>query len=600
VINKAIRDVLGLFSRSSYVAFTATPFANIFIDHGVENDLFPRDFVYSLDAPTNYVGSGQTFGSTEAVRTDGLTDLDDVEDFIPLGHKSWHPVTGLPASMTDAADTFLLSNAIRDLRGDTDQPRAMLVNVSRYKAVQRQVFDLLSETVAETRTAVELHYAELGTQHSVIQRLQRRFEEEYAAVGVTWPDVLHQLPKAISDVRVRLFNSDTDKRLAEEDAQWDRPARLIAVGGDVLSRGLTLEGLCVSYFYRRVTASDTLMQMARWFGYRDRYQDLCRIWINAESADNYRFAADSIEELRTDLRLMLRQNLTPEDFGLAVKKHPGALLITARNKMKSAQEVSRTISLAGRRLETTTLRADHAQNRKDLNWLVETIDTDDAYAPTPNKWHRWLSIDKGIIAEFLRRYGEWAPRSDPFFSGATVSNWVKTAKASKFARWDVAVANGRLGTAPITIGGRDLPLPQRVLRRDGDLLRVSGRSRRLAGPTDLAGLLDPDVRKKVEAEYKAQEGKSPSESIYYPHLDRPALIIYPLGSAEANEGADGGEQHNVVIGKDDYLVALKVAIPGDPTRVRDAEGDVTYVINTVAQQYWLAEFNGADDEDLDD
>lgn len=599
-INKTIRDVLALFSRSSYVAFTATPFANIFIDHGVDNDIFPRNFVYSLEAPTNYVGSTKTFGTTEEVRTDGLTDLTDVEGFIPLGHKSSLQVTGLPESLTDAVDTFLLSNAIRDLRGDADQPRAMLVNVSRYRAVQRQVFDLLSQAVAGMKTAVELHYAEPGTQHSIIQRLQRRFEAEYFATDVTWPDVLRQLPKAISDVRVRLFNSDTDKRLEEEDAQWDRPPRMIAVGGDVLSRGLTLEGLCVSYFYRRVTASDTLMQMGRWFGYRDGYQDLCRIWINAESADNYRFAADAIEELRTDLRLMLRQKLTPEDFGLAVRKHPGALLITARNKMKNAQEVSRTIGLAGRRLETTTLLRDHAQNREALEWLVQTIDTHDAYAPTRSGWHRWISIDKCIVAEFLKEYGGWAPRSDPLFSGATLSNWVRTAKSGKFAGWDVALVNGLSKAALITIGGRSLPLPQRVLRRDDNLLRVSGRSRRLAGPSDLAGMLDPDRRKKVEAEYKALEGKSPSESIYYPHLERPALIIYPLGSADPNDGANGEEQHNIVIGKDDYLVALKVAIPGDPTRVRDAAGDVTYVINTVAQQYWLAEFSGSDDEDLDD
>ena len=601
-INQAIRDVLALFSRSSYIAFTATPFANIFIDHGVDNDLFPRNFVYSLEAPTNYVGSVKTFGTTEEVRADGLTDLDDVEKFIPLGHKSSHLVPGLPASLIDAADTFLLSNAIRDLRSDADQPRAMLVNVSRYKAVQRQVFNLLSEAVANTRSAVELHYADPETKHSVIQRLHCCFEAEYATTGTTWPDVLQQLPKAVSDVRVKLFNSDTDKRLTEEDAQWDRPARMIAVGGDVLSRGLTLEGLCVSYFYRRVTASDTLMQMARWFGYRDGYQDLCRIWINAESADNYRFAADSIEELRTDLRLMLRQKLTPEDFGLAVKKHPGALLITARNKMKSAQQVSRTIGLAGRRLETTTLLRDHAQNRAHLNWLVKTVDTGDAYDPSPGGWHRWRSIDSGIIAEFLKRYGEWAPASDPFFSGATLSGWVRSAKANKFARWDIAVANGRPDAAEITLGDTcKLRLPQRVIRRDGDFLRVSGRSRRLAGPTDLAGLLDLHTRKKAEAEYKAQEpDKSLSERIYYPYLERPALIIYPLGSAGPNEGSDAEEQHNVAIGKEDYLVALKVAIPGDPTKVRDAEGDVTYVINTVAQQNWLSEFSGADDEDLDD
>jgi hypothetical protein len=603
-INRAIRDVLGLFSRSSYVAFTATPFANIFIDHGVENDLFPRDFVYSLEAPSNYVGSAQTFGTTEAVKKGGVTESDDVEKFIPLGHKSSLQVTGLPMSLIDAADTFLLSNAIRDLRGDADQPRAMLINVSRFKAVQRQVFELVSTTVTETRTAVELHYAAPETQHSVIGRLQSRFETEYAAAGVSWLKVLQQLPKAISDVRVKLFNSDTDKHLTEQEEQWDRPTRMIAVGGDVLSRGLTLDGLCVSYFYRRVIASDTLMQMARWFGYRDGYQDLCRIWINTESADNYRFASDSIEELRTDLRLMLRQELTPEDFGIAVRKHPGALLITARNKMKNTELVSGTISLTGRRLETTALLSDHEQNRIDLNWLVDTLDTVGDYIPTANGWHRWLSVDKAVVAEFLKRYGERAPHSDLIFSKDTLSKWARSAKASKFARWDVAVANGRSGADIIRLGctsKRELPLPQRILRDAGGLLHVSGSSRRLAGPTDLLGLLDPSAREKAKAEHRANEpGKSPSELIYYPYLERPALIIYPLGSRRPDDWDSSKDQHIVAIGPEKYLVALKVAIPGDTTNVHNGEGDVTYVINTVAQQYWLSEFTSADDEDLDD
>ena len=603
-INQLIRDVLALFTHSSYVAFTATPFANIFIDHDVENDLFPRDFVYSLDSPTNYVGSAKTFGTTEDVKAGGLTDLDDVEKFIPLGHKSSLQVNGLPTSLNDAVDTFLLSNAIRDLRGDADQPRSMLVNVSRFKAVQRQVFDLVRQAVAETKTAVELHYAVPQTEHSVILRLQRRFAAAYATEGVTWPEVLEELPMAVSDVRVRLFNSDTDKHLVETEEQWDRPARMIAVGGDVLSRGLTLEGLCVSYFYRRVMASDTLMQMARWFGYRDGYQDLCRIWINTESADNYRFAADSIEELRTDLRLMRRQKLTPEDFGIAVRKHPGALLITARIKMKNTEQVSGTISLTGRRLETTTLLRDHAQNRVDLNWLVETIDKAGEYAPTASRWHRWLSVDKDIVAEFLKRYGEWAPHSDLIFSKDTLSNWVRSAKAARFARWDIAVANGRSGADIISLGRppkRELPLPERALRDAGGLLHVSGRSRRLAGRTDLVGLLDPRAREKAEVEHRANEpGKSPSEIIYYPYLERPALIVYPLGSKKPDDQAGSEGQVDVLIGPEEYLVALKVAIPGDTINVRSREGDVTYVINTVAQQYWLSEFADIGDEDLDD
>jgi hypothetical protein len=299
---------------------------------------------------------------------------------------------------------------------------------------------------------------------------------------------------------------------------------------------------------------------------------------------------------------MLRQKFTPEDFGLAVRKHPGALLITARNKMKSAQQISRTIGLAGRRLETTTLLSDHTHNREALNWLVETIDTGDAYDRSPNGWHRWRSIDRGIVAEFLERYGQWAAALDPIFSGTTLSNWVRSARASKFARWDIAVANGRPNAEIISLSGeRELHAPQRVLRRDGDLYRVSGSRRRLGGPSDLAGMLDKDMRKKVEAEQKAQEpDKSLPERIYYPVLERPALIIYPLLSAAPDDDSEAEQQNRVVIGKDDYLVALKVAIPGDPTKVRDAEGDVTYVINTVAQQNWLSEFTGADDEDLDD
>jgi Z1 domain len=600
-INQAIRGVLGLFSRSSYVAFTATPFANIFIDHGIENDLFPRDFVYSLEAPTNYVGSAQTFGTTEAVKTEGITELQDVDKFIPFGHKSSLQVTGIPVSLQDAADTFLISNAIRDLRADIDKPRSMLVNVSRYKAVQRQVFELLSEEVAKTKAAVELHYADPETQHSTIMRLQQRFEKEYSAAGQTWTAVLQQLPRSISDVRVKLFNSDTDKRLVDEEEQWDRPARLIAVGGDVLSRGLTLDGLCVSYFYRRVAASDTLMQMGRWFGYRDGYKDLCRIWINAESADNYRFTADSIEELRSDLRRMLRQKLTPEDFGLAVKKHPGTLLITARNKMKNTEQVQRTIGLIGRSLETTRLLPDHAQNRENLNWLIDTIESDGPDKPLRNGWHRWTSVDNGIIADFLARYGQWAPPSDLIFSGDTLSDWVRKAKAGKFARWDVVVAKGRPDSGVIELGTKrdvSLPAPQRELRRYGAFLQVSGRRLRLAGRSDLANTIDQETRIKVERLYREQnEDKDAPETIYYQYLERPLVIVYPIISSP--NSSSEASQNLEKIGQDDFLVALKVAIPGDSTRVHDNAGDVAYVINTVAQEAWLTEFTGSDDEEVD-
>src|SRR5450755_2807986 len=83
---------------------------------------------------------------------------------------------------------------------------------------------------------------------------------------------------------------------------------VIAVGGFSLSRGLTLEGLMVSYFLRNSMMYDTLMQMGRWFGYRPGYEDLCRVWMPEEAEGWYAHIADSIEELREELRVMEAAN----------------------------------------------------------------------------------------------------------------------------------------------------------------------------------------------------------------------------------------------------------------------------------------------------
>ncbi len=594
-INKAIRDILSLFARSSYVAFTATPFANIFMDHGVDNDLFPKDFVYSLEAPSNYVGSTTVFGTTEDVKTDRLHLLDDVDDLIPLRHKSELVVPALPASLKEAVRTFFVANAIRDLRGQTDQPRAMLVNVSRFKRVQAQVHDLLQEEVTALNNAVQLHCSMPGSRHREIERLRRAYEAHFADTGTTWDEVRKALPQSVSDVRVQLFNSDRDKALIEEEElSWERPPRMVAVGGDVLSRGLTLEGLSTSYFYRAVTASDTLMQMARWFGYRDGYQDLCHLWINHDSADNYRLAAESIEDLRLDLRLMLRQKLTPEHFGLAVKKHPTSLLITARNKMRNTQSATKVVSLAGRRLETTRLNVDPKvgapeKNRLALTSLLEAVLAEGTKAPTPVQWPRWQGVPRTSIADFLENYV--ADPGDPFFSDATLSGWVRRARAIRFATWDVVIAKGHKSAKRERIGGTDIPIPRRELVRAADrpTLRVSGARMRLAGPSDVASLLPSNVREQIETEFREEfpEKKGVPETRFYKALERPVLMIYLLQPPDDDQ----------TIGN---LVAVKVAIPGDSTDPRNSEGEVEYVINTVAQQQWLTEFTGADDEDIDD
>ena len=230
----------------------------------------------------------------------------------------------------------------------------MLVNVSRFVRVQEQVSALLEIYTAQLKNAIEFHsfsYAD-GSPNAHIGALEATFNAHYADCGSEWSAVLDLLHESIRLIKVRTYNA---RSTTNGDAAGSEPTRTIAVGGDVLSRGVTLDGLMISYFYRRSAASDTLMQMARWFGYRDGYLHLCRLWIDPEVAGQFRYINESVEELRRDLKTMRLSNLTPKDFGLAVREHPDSLLITARNKMRAASSAVQSVSLFGRSVEAVQL-----------------------------------------------------------------------------------------------------------------------------------------------------------------------------------------------------------------------------------------------------
>lgn len=605
-INSAIRDILGRFSKSSYIGFTATPFANIFIDHGVENDLFPRHFIYSLESPSNYVGSEATFGSPDQSDSSVVVNLDDAENFFPIGHKPNHNVGSLPESLRQAVRAFLLANAIRDLRGH-DEPRSMLINVSRFKRVQSQVFDLVEEELSGLRNSIQLHAPGFaaGVPNADLEQFKRTFLELYGDSNVTWEAVLEVLAGAVTDIRAQLHNSDRDKKLEDAGVAWDRPKRLIAVGGDVLSRGLTLDGLVTSYFYRNVRASDTLLQMARWFGYRDGYQDLCRLWIQNAVADDYRFVGGSIEDLRSDLRLMHSQKLTPEHFGLAVRKHPGALLVTAKNKMKATETRRQSISLIAKRIETTKLSNKSTvigKNYRALERLVSAMEHENGERdPTRRGYPRWRAVSKTLISEFLG--GFRAHQSDEIFSQAAISNFVRHTPSALMQTWDVVLVSGakvleNSQSALLTLSGVEFYPPTRTmtLGPNGEL-RVSGKSSRLAGADDLRGLIDePIATRAFDENRKLSPGKAVSEHAFYTHLSRPALMIYVLRPKESPTA-----KRPIGVSADELVVAIKLAIPGDPLDVYNNSADVEYIINTVAQDLWFTEFaSEVLEEDVDD
>lgn len=601
-INAAIRKVLDTFERSSYVAFTATPFANILIDHESDDDLFPRDYVYSLEAPSNYVGAATVFGTADDVRTTHLIDLSDAKDFVPLKHKSQHSVEALPPSLLEAVRAYLLATTIRDMRGEGGG-RSMLVNVSRFKRVQGQVHELISDYVARVKNAAEMHGAifEPGGRNAHLQDLHDTFTKIYPDSGADANEVISNLWTSIADVTVELINGDRDKRMMEKEKFERTSPRMIAVGGDVLSRGLTLDGLSTTYFYRRAGAFDTLLQMGRWFGYRDAYQDLTRIWITDEVADQFRFVDDAVRELREDLADMRAQRLTPADFGLAVKKHPDSLMVTARNKMRDATTFYKSISLGGRRIETVRLSSDPdhlARNLDAFTTLLRSMDTDSVPANTAG-WPKWTNVPKKVVATYLLSLH--VDEGEAIWQAGNLQNFVATAKSPSMQSWDVVVAQGRRSGESTKVDQFEFVPPERTMSvADDGLLRVSGASARLAGSPDVEGLVDAEKRPSLAEEFRKRQEQSdkPSKSVpetyFYAGLDRPTLLIYPL-RAKFKEQGDIPE--SLASDEAPLVIATKIMIPGRHTDVKDKSTEAQYVINTVAQQAWLTGLEWGEEDD---
>lgn len=357
--NEWIRKILGLFDKSCYVGYTATPFANIFINpdaysEAARDELFPRDFIYSLDPPSSYFGPDKVFlEQSSSDRT--LRIIADCEDLIPSSHTKDDTVEDLPGSLYEAIDDFLVGRAIRNLRGQAHMHCSMMINVSRFVDIQRQVRTLVASYIRHMQDAVLANYAVPGSESTstYVKRLFESYEREFSACGESWQRVKAALPEVFTNLRTFVINSKSDESLDytkyEEDGQ---SLTAIAVGGLSLSRGLTIEGLTVSYMHRNTSMYDTLMQMGRWFGYRPRYEDLCRVFLTQDSVDWYAHIAEKTEELRSQIRRMRRDGLTPRQFGLYVESHPDRLLITAANKMRHGKPMEFDKSLSGQLVET--------------------------------------------------------------------------------------------------------------------------------------------------------------------------------------------------------------------------------------------------------
>lgn len=378
-INGWITQILNLFGKNAYVGYTATPFANIFIPLDDQN-LFPRNFIKNIPAPSNYIGPEKVFGFSPLEEDEAsntvlpiVNRINDYSGFVPDRHKKDDQLpSSLPESLKRAIRCFIITCAIRRLRGQTTVHNSMLIHVSRFMRWQDHIAELVSNQFIYYRRGIDQNDA------VILDELKSTFEEDdngfksYVSVSKQildselknldsqiqvhkWNDVLEHLNDAASRIEVKSIHGGSGEALDYFDHK--NGLSVIAVGGNKLSRGLTLEGLSISYYLRASRMYDTLMQMGRWFGYRGGYVDLCRLFTSRELNEWFCHITQASEELREEFDYMSDvAGSTPEQYALKVRTHPGVLQISATNKMRSAITVQ--ISWAGRLVESYEFKKD--------------------------------------------------------------------------------------------------------------------------------------------------------------------------------------------------------------------------------------------------
>lgn len=398
-INAQIRKLLNCARRYSYVGYTATPFANIFIDPDkndsdiLADELFPRDFIKSLEPADNYIGPHKIFNETHKLYKKCVVNLNNLEalpqylafskfsDHIPESHKSSLTVSSLPASLTDAILLFVAFCAYRITSRTEKKHTSMLVNVSLYNAVQRQVYDHIGSLLRDLKSdVVTLGYGDKWRQSNLLQRMSLVYEQQDMAadLGYQFSEILSSFELAISRIELFLVNMSKDSKELKYPKDEPRGKFVLAIGGLALSRGLTLEGLVVSYIIRNVGAKDTLLQTARWFGYRDGYAEACRVYMPSKLEQRFLETATTVEELRDDLRRMVDLKKTPEEFGLRVRHSGFGLSVTAPTKMGAGLKLVHSADYSARHVQyaEVSLREERIiQNRDAMSSLVTAIDT---------------------------------------------------------------------------------------------------------------------------------------------------------------------------------------------------------------------------------
>lgn len=530
-INRRIVNLLDLLPKAAYVGYTATPFANVFIDPNYDPGLYPKDFIVALPKPEQHFGTERIFGRERLLDEEDrefqgldmirLVPQEEVADLKPKRNDHSF-VPQITESLENALAYFWMACAARIVRGQGDQHMTMMIHTTQLV----QVHENTSQQIEQHRQWLfNLLSGPNGLDYA--EKLRQMWESEQAAVpatafGLAPIDFDKIAPYIVPVIKGTLIVTDNFRSMSRLSYDGD-PKIQIAIGGNTLSRGLTLEGLLVSYFVRAAGAYDTLLQMGRWFGYRPGYADLPRIWMTSQLERHFRDLATIEEEIRQDIAVYQREDKTPREFGIRIRTHPD-LNITAPLKMQFATPASVSFD--------DTVQQTVLFNHNDPNWLVNNLQaTDtlivrlerDGYTAAEHNGHvAFFDVGSQYLVDFLRSYN-FHENNRALQSNNIIGYVESQLNYDLLTHWNVIIRGirGQQGRRDIQLGSASYPLLVRSRRKYQD-------DHAHIGVLMSRGDIGADIRNVEPKVYQNWEAEQLRTERLREHPGRGLLLIYPI------------------------------------------------------------------------
>ncbi|MFF5295330.1 Z1 domain-containing protein [Paractinoplanes globisporus] len=605
VINPLLGKLLKSFTKVDYVGYTATPFANLLIDPAEEEDFYPRDFVVSLEAPKGYQGPELLFGR-DPLDGEDLNDVPAGEDMIreipdedvelvrPINRAA---AAGFMPEMTDslrrAVLYFWLATAARRERGTGVPHSTMLVHTTLQTGIHEDfrfpLDDLRQEVIAGLQDDDFELYDEIEKQWA--DETNRVDAADFGEAPVPFDAVLRHLPDVVSESRVVVDNYRSRDRLDYESGS----VVAIAVGGNTLSRGLTLEGLVTSYFVRASSAYDTLLQMGRWFGHRSGYADLPRIWMTDELAGWFRHLAVVEAEIRKDIDRYLTEDKNPLTFAVRIRTHP-KMLVTAPARMKAA--VTAHAAYGGDLVESRYFPTDGGaeewlqRNSDAAVRLIQAAQQHGRAEPLPGSDQRWLWRDVSYrdVVNFVDEY-QFHERTEEARSHLLRRYIEKRVDNNALVAWDVAViGNSRQDATTWKLpDGTSVGLNRRS--------RINGSEDPLADIKTLSGPRDATVNLRVPDGTDVAKRSEVDKLRAKQRPDHGLLLLYPIDPVSTSTR----KNRSPLNAPCEVVMGAAFVFP-KPTKA-DSQVEQDYIsadLSRVSSTYWEEENPEVLQQDLED